>query len=133
MNNYQDNQEVNEFIQGMKHSIRETINEMINSSLIPDTIVFLLKRVEEGEVKYGMGGGAIPEDNFGRELAKGIIPTIIQQQGNEILCTCEAIKVNGEMKIKFINHITKDETFEIVSMEEKPNQVSDLLTNLCMN
>ena len=133
MNNFQDNQEVMTFIKGMTHSIRETISEIVDPNKIPDTIVFLLKKVEDGEVVYGMGGGQIPEDNFGRELAKGIIPTIIQQQGNEILCTCESIKVNGEMKIKFINHITKDETFEIVSMEEKPNQVSDLLTNLCMN
>jgi hypothetical protein len=105
---------------------------MINSSLIPDTIVFLLKKVEDGEVNYGMGGGQIPEDNFGRELARGIIPTIIQQQGNEILCTCEAIKVNGEMKIKFINHITKEETFEIVSMEEKSISV-DVFGNICLN
>jgi len=132
MNNFQDNQEVMTFIKGMTHSIRETISEMINSSLIPDTIVFLLKKVEDGEVNYGMGGGAIPEDNFGRELARGIIPTIIQQQGNEILCTCEAIKVNGEMKIKFINHITKEETFEIVSMEEKSISV-DVFGNICLN
>ena len=132
MNNYQDNQEVNQFIQGMTHSIKETIDEMIDSSIIPDTLVFLLKRVEEGEVKYGMGGGSIPEDDFGKELAKGIIPTIIQRQGNEILCTCEAIKVNGEMKIKFINHITKDETFEIIPMKEKSISV-DTFGNICLN
>ena len=133
MNNYQDNQEVNRFINGITKSIRETISEMIDPNKIPDTIIFLLKKVEDGEVVYGTGGGAIPEDRFGSELARGIIPTIIREQGNEILCTCEVIKVNGEMKIKFINHITEDETFEIVSLEEKPKQVSDLFNNLCMN
>ena len=32
-----------------------------------------VEKVEDGEVNYGMGGGQIPEDNFGRELAKSIM------------------------------------------------------------
>jgi hypothetical protein len=132
MNNYQDNQEVRQFIQGMSVSIKETIEEINDSSKIPSTILYLLKRVKEGEVCYGLGGGAIPDDEIGLKMARMVVPKVIEMEGNEILCTCEAIKVNGEMKIKFINHITKDETFEIVNLT-KPSQVSDLIGNICLN
>lgn len=132
MNNYQDNQEVSRFIDGMKHSVRDAI-EGNQFPKIPDTIIYLISKVEDGEVMYGMGGGAVPEDEIGRELIKSITPKIMEHEGHRILCTCEAIKVNGEMKLKFINHITNDETFEIIPMEKKTYKFEELFTNISLN
>ncbi len=126
MYTYKDIEQVNEFIQGMTESVKETTEEQVaQGNELPDTIVFLLKRPNEnGDCDYGMGGGIVPSDELGKTLHNQIVPTIIKHQGNEILCSCETKYLNGVLTIKFHNNIT-DEKHEEVFNLFSPTQRTD--------
>lgn len=126
MYTYNDIEQVNDFIQGMIMSVKETTEEQMNlGTEIPDTIIFLLRRKNEnGGFDYGMGGGVVPSDELGKLLHNQIVPTIIGHQGNDILCKCETIFDNGKVTIKFedkVNNKKHEEVFEF----NKPYQKSD--------
>ena len=134
MNNYKDIEEIREFIQGMTHSAKVSTEEMLETTnTIPNVKMYLLKRTnEEGETQYGMGGGAIPTDEIGKMVYNKIVPQIIERDGHEILCTCETTFTNGIMKVEFHNFVTDEKHQEVFDFT-KPYQVSDLLSNVCLN
>jgi len=134
MNNYKDIEEIREFIEGMTHSAKVSTEEMLETNdSVPNVKMYLLKKVnEEGETQYGMGGGAIPTDEIGKMIYNKIVPKIIEEGGHEILCTCETTYDNGVMKVEFHNFVTNEKHQEVINFN-KPYQVSDLLSNVCLN
>lgn len=134
MNNYKDIEEIRDFIQGMTHSAKVSTEELLEkTNEVPNLKMFLLKRTnEEGETEYGLGGGAVPNDPIGKMVHDEIVPKIIRSQGNEILCTCETTFSNGIMKVEFHNFVTDEKHQEVFDFT-KPYQVSDLLSNVCLN
>ena len=134
MNNYRDIEEINKFIEGMTHSVKEGAQEMIDEGKsILNVIMYLIKRPNEnGGTDYGMGGGPVPNDEIGKIIHNKIVPMIIQKEGNTILCSCEATYFEGKMKVKFHNYVTDEENCEVFDLN-KPYQVSDLMSNICLN
>jgi len=105
MNNYQDIEEIKDFIEGMTLSIESGTQEMINEGKdIPDVVLYLIKKPNnEGGANYGVGGGAVPSDKIGKMLHNKVVPLIMKQEGISILCTMESVFSNGVMKVKFTN------------------------------
>lgn len=121
MYTYNDIEEVRSFIEGLTYSIKETTEEQVNGGNdIPNTMIFLLKRPNEnGGFDYGMGGRQVPTDRLGK-----IVPTIIKEQGNEILCKCETNFENGRMTIKFEDYVNDTKHEEVFDFNQ-PTQKTD--------
>ena len=134
MNNYQDIEEIKDFIEGMTHSIERGTQEMIDEGKnIPDVVLYLIKKPNnEGGANYGVGGGAVPSDEIGKILHNKIVPLVIQKEGHTILCKMESVFSNGVMKVEFTNKLTDEVSFEEFNYN-KPYQVSDLMSNICLN
>lgn len=129
MTNYKDIEEIKDFIQGMTHSVTRHIQE---EGTPPDSVFFLVKRIEDGESSYGLTGGGIPDHPIAKMIHSDIIPKIIAHQGGEILCMFEVTNLEDEVKLKFTNYITKEETFEIISTK-KTFTFEELLENIHLN
>ena len=127
MYTYNDIEEVRDFIQGMTYSVKETTEEQIKSgeTEIPNTAIFLLKRPNEnGGSDYGMGGGPIPSDPIGKIIHNQVVPEIIKQQGNEILCKCETEFKNGVMTLKIEDYVNDTKHEEVFNFDT-PKQTTD--------
>jgi len=134
MNNYKDIEEIRDFIQGMTHSAKVSTEELLKTTdQVPSLKIFLLKRTnEEGETEYGVSVTSVPDDPIGKMVHNKIVPKIIKKEGNEILCSVVTTYNNGVMKVEFHNYLTDEKHQEVFDFT-KPYQVSDLLSNLCLN
>ena len=127
--NYQDKENLELFVQGMKQSIRKTIEKGdIFIDELPRVVVFLLKRKDEtGEVNYGMGGGAVPDDFLGGLLFMGVTESVIKSQGGEIICMCESFyhEESKQMKMLFVNKMTDENTEYTLLVDEQPSTINN--------